>query len=108
MNLPIEHGVRALKSRLELLEGHHLEKSRLDVSVTNEKTSAYHLPAQGKKIARRFQERQDCFSNSKGKQVLGTVKWFSVKSGYGFINCNDTHEDIFIHQTAIAGKPPQH
>jgi len=36
------------------------------------------------------------------ERIIGTVKWFNNRKGWGFIS-RDEEEDIFVHYTGIQG-----
>ena len=41
------------------------------------------------------------------KKVTGTVKWFNVEKGFGFITRTDTKEDVYVHRRDIIRNKPK-
>lgn len=39
-------------------------------------------------------------------KYTGTVKWYSMEKGYGFISCNEGN-DAFVHHLQIKEKGPE-
>ena len=42
-----------------------------------------------------------------GSRVSGTVKWFNVKRGFGFVTPDGAREEIFVHHSSIVRNNPR-
>ena len=42
------------------------------------------------------------------RNISGTVKWYNVQKGFGFVTRTDTKEDVFVHKTKISKSNPAH
>ena len=31
----------------------------------------------------------------------GTIKWYNSRKGFGFVQCDDSEKDVFLHATAV-------
>ena len=52
-------------------------------------------------IGARAIHRSTALMMSTDELKTGTVKWFNVRKGFGFIVPTDGSSDVFVHQTAI-------
>ncbi len=48
-----------------------------------------------------FQQWQFRAFSDEGNRLVGHVKWFDTKKGFGFIIPQDGSQDVFVHQTSI-------
>lgn len=53
-------------------------------------------------------EAREDRSTRESSRLVGTVKWFNAKFGYGFITRHDTQEDVFVHFSGISKKNTRH
>lgn len=52
--------------------------------------------------------RENRRTSRESSRLVGTVKWFNAKAGYGFITRHDNDEDVFVHLSGIARQNPRH
>lgn len=75
---------------------------KLAILVIKKDTKFFNL----NQIETMFKAFIDKLINKKKPEIVkeGTVKFFNVSKGFGFIKVKDTDEDIFVHSTNLIDK----
>ncbi|XP_055594717.1 Y-box-binding protein 2-like [Uranotaenia lowii] len=76
--------------------------SNRNVPLTKER------PATENSLSTAIKGRPSTREGTPTKRITGTVKWFNVKDGYGFITRHDTGEDVFVHKSSIMRPNSRH
>ena len=80
------------------------KEQRLKEEEQRLKTEEQRLKAEEQRLKEEkinLKEVEELDDGQEKKRLNGTVKWFNVSKGYGFIKREDKEKDIFVHLSAV-------
>src|SRR3982074_1891861 len=86
-------------AKLNVLVGQGEKGRHVTKIVTIEEGATASMPAQGTSPAARPRRGEADLSSA--KELLGTVKWFSIEKGMGFVAAEDGGKDVFVHISVV-------
>ena len=80
------------------------KEQRLKEEEQRLKTEEQRLKAEEQRLKEEkinLKEVKELDDGQEKKRLNGTVKWFNVSKGYGFIKREDKEKDVFVHSSAV-------